>query len=338
MNAAEFSERGLIASFRELFAETSERTLLGIGDDAAVLRTGSPTLVITTDAFSEWVHFRVDHIAPDQLGEKMVTATVSDCAAMGCVPRWLTVALAAPSETPAHRIHSIYEGLKRGCERYDCDLVGGDTVRAMSDLCVSLTAVGEPCGESVLTRSGAAEGDDLYVTGRLGGPAAAILLLREAPERSTEEAFREAMFRFLHPEARIAEGRLLATRLGASSAIDISDGLSADVAHLAEESRVGFRVEREELPVLPSALAVAEALQVPGELFALHGGEEFELLFTLDPGREEEVYAAFDEAGLPVPTRIGAAAAAEDGILLVDRRGDGEPLIDSGFDHFAGEG
>ena len=334
---AGFTERGLIASFRERFGETGERTILGIGDDAAVIRTGKDRLVITTDSFAEWVHFRVDHIAPDQLGEKMVAATVSDCAAMGCAPRWITVSLAMAAETPAHRIQQIYDGLKRGCEKYGCDLVGGDTIRAMSDLCVTLTAVGEPWGERILTRSGAMEGDDLYVTGRLGGPMAALLLLQHAPERSTEAMFRGAMFRYLKPEARVAEGRLLAEKLGASAAIDLSDGLSIDIHHLAGESALGFHVQREAVPILPSAIAVAETLEVPADLLALHGGEEFELLFTLDPGREEEVYAVFDEAGLTPPTRIGMAVPQEEGLMLIDKKGEGEPLIEAGFEHFGGE-
>ncbi len=334
MSDEKLNERELITSFREQFSNTGKETLLGIGDDAAVVRPTKPSLVITTDAFTEWVHFRVDHIAPDQLGAKVFTATVSDCAAMGCAPKWVTVALATPDETPAHRIHQIYSGFRVAADRYQCDLVGGDTVRSMSDMTLSLTAIGEPFGERILTRSGVEEGDDLYVTGRLGGPAAALLLFEHAPDLTVQKRFHTSMFRFFEPEARVDIARILVTSLPVSALIDLSDGLSVDLHHLARESGVGFRVERELVPVLPSVNLVAAKMDVPPELIPLHGGEEFELLFTASPGREEQVIESITgKTGVEV-TRIGIAVSADEGVLLVDGEGNEEPFREAGYEHF----
>lgn len=334
MSGERLNERELIASFRELFGNPGSETLLGIGDDAAVVRPTKSSLVITTDAFTEWVHFRVDHISPDQLGSKVFTATVSDCAAMGCAPKWVTVALAMPEETPAHKVHQLYHGFREAADRYKCDLVGGDTVRSMSDMTLSLTAIGEPFGEKILTRAGVEEGDDLYVTGRLGGPAAALLLFEHAPDLTVQKRFHKSMFRFFEPEARIDVARILALSLPVSALIDLSDGLSVDLHHLARESSVGFRVERDRVPVLPSVDKVAAKLKVPPELLPLHGGEEFELLFTASPGREEQVIDEITgKTGVEV-TRIGVAVCADEGVLLIDSEGNEEPFREAGYEHF----
>lgn len=338
MNLGEIGERELIEEFRRMFEKRGERTLLGIGDDAAVLEFAGRPLVITTDTFTEWHHFRWDFISPDQTGEKALNATVSDCAAMGCAPLWVTVSIAAPAETQAERILEIYLGLKRGAERHRCEIVGGDTVASTSDLVLTLTAVGEPFGGRVLTRSGAEVGDDLFVTGRLGGPTAGLLLLRHEPSLSLEEEYRPSVMRFLAPEARVDGARVLARRFPVTSLIDVSDGLSVDLHHVARESGVGIHLEREALPVDASVFAIAERLGVSPEVFVLHGGEEFELLFTMPPGEEERVREELlEEAGLEV-TRIGTVVPAGEGVVLVGEDGEGEPLPERGYEHFRDEG
>jgi thiamine-monophosphate kinase len=333
MSLDEIGERAIIRRIREIVGEPSERTLLGIGDDAAVIDAGGRLLVLTTDAFTEWVHFRFDLISPDQVGEKALAATVSDCAAMGCAPRWVTVALSAPSELSIERVEEIYHGLARGAKKYGCDLVGGDTVSSMSDMTLALTAVGEPFGGRVLARSGAEVGDDVYVTGALGGPMAGLFLLQNAPELTLREEFHDSVRRYLAPEARVEAARILATRFPVTSLIDVSDGLSVDIHHLARASGVGFLLERALIPAEPSALRIAEAFDESIDLLVLHGGEEFELLFTVSPGEEDLVEAVRAETGLSV-TRIGTAVDREDGIVLLDECGEGEPLEEIGYEHF----
>jgi thiamine-monophosphate kinase len=321
MSLGDLGERGLIDRIRDLVGPPGPRTLIGIGDDAA-----------------EWVHFRFDFISPDQLGEKVVAATVSDCAAMGCAPLWVTVALAAPEEMTAERIEELYVGLRRGAGKYGCDLVGGDTIAAMSDLTLSLTAVGEPFGGRVLTRSGAEVGDDVFVTGRLGGATAGLLLLENAPELTIREEFRASVLRYLSPEARVAPARVLASRFPVSSLIDVSDGLSVDLHHLAREGRVGFRIERALVPAEASALRVAHQFEISSDAFVLHGGEEFELLFTAPPGEEEAIVETVREATGVLVTRIGSVVDEEEGVLLVDENGEEENLPERGFEHFRSQG
>lgn len=333
MSLEEIGERELIEELREIIGPPGEKTLLGIGDDAAVLEVGGTRLAVTTDSFSEWVHFRFDFISPDQVGEKALAATVSDCAAMGCAPRWVTVSIAAPPETQATQIRQIYHGLKRGSEKYECEIVGGDTIGTVSDLTLTLTALGEPMGGRILTRSGAETGDDLYVTGRLGGPMAGLLLLQKEPELSVEEEFRSSILRYLAPEARVDIARILAVRYPVTSLIDLSDGLSIDVHHLARESGVGFHLERAMIPVDESAFRIADRFDIPVGLFPLHGGEEFELLFTVSPGEEELAREIAGETGVEV-TRIGTVVPADEGVLLFDEEEEGEPLPEQGYEHF----
>jgi thiamine-monophosphate kinase len=334
MSLGEIGERNLIRRLRELLGEPSARTLVGIGDDAAVIDAAGRLLVMTTDAYTEWIHFRFDYISPDQVGEKILAATVSDCAAMGCAPRWVTIALAAPAETPFEQIEALYHGLKRGAAKYGCDIVGGDTVSTLSDLTISLTAVGEPLGARVLTRQGAEVGDDVYVTGRLGGAMAGLLLFENDPKSTLRPELRPSVLRYLAPEARLDAARVLAARFPITSLIDLSDGLSVDLYHLARESKVGFQLERDRIPAEPSALRIAEELNVSNDLIVLHGGEEFELLFTAPPGEEEALIEALrTEVDLEV-TRIGMVVEEEEGVQLVDERGEGEPLPEEGYEHF----
>ncbi len=290
--------------------------------------------MITTDAFTEWFHFRIDQISPDQIGAKALTATVSDCAAMGCQPLWVTVALAVPADTSAERVEGIALGMKEAAERYGCDIVGGDTIQAMSDLSLSLTAVGAPFGERVLLRSGARVGDELWVTGSLGGARAGQLLLEKAPRLTLEKEFRESVLRFLQPEARISVARILATAYPVTSMIDLSDGLSVDAHHLARESGVGIRIEKKKIPTLSSAQKVVGALGIDPVELALNSGEEFELLFTLPPGEGKDLPARIQkEAALPV-TRIGVVVPAEEGVALADKDGNRTPLVEAGYEHF----
>lgn len=338
MSLDDIGERDLIDEIRRMFETAGPRTLIGIGDDAAVIDVGGRLLCITTDTFTEWVHFRWDFISPFQMGAKALNATVSDCAAMGCAPRWITISLAAPGGTQIGRVRGLYEGMKDAAGRHGCDIVGGDTVSTLSDLCLSLTAVGEPFGARVLTRTGAEIGDDVFVTGTLGGPTAGLLLLRHEPELTLQDEFRFSVMRFLEPEARVAAARVLAGRFPVTSMIDISDGFSVDLHHLAKESGVGFHIDRGNFPVDPSVFAVADELRIPADLMVLHGGEEFELLFTLAPGEDERVVRELrDEAGLEV-TRVGTVVPEDEGVLLMDETGEGQPIVEHGYEHFHDSG
>ncbi len=277
---------------------------LGIGDDCAIFRPrgGSEDLLFTTDMLIENVHFRRSTHSAEDAGHKALARGLSDIAAMGGSPRFCLLSLAVPRWADRRWLDGFYRGFLRLARRSGAPLAGGDLARAARLFC-DVTVCGATPRDQALLRSGARPGDTIYVSGRLGGSALGL---------ATGKG--QAWKRHLRPEPRLALGRFLRERLSATAAMDLSDGLSLDLARMCIASRVSASIERP--PVFPGA-----TLQQ-----ALHGGEDYELLFTLPPGSRPP--ARFE--GIPL-TRIGA----------ITRRGrasrvllDGEPLAAAGFDHF----
>ena len=291
---------------------------VGIGDDAAVAPVSpGASLVASADAMVEDVHFRWSWSAPGDVGWKAVTVNVSDIAAMGAVPRWILVTLGAPPGTGEDILRGLYEGMEEACRQYECEIVGGDTVRTESVL-VAITALGEIEGDP-LRRSGAKVGDTIAVTGSLGRAACGLNLLMSGD--ATKGSPRDALVcidAHRRPVARVREGRALLTA-GAHAAIDLSDGLASDVRRLAEASGVG--VELSVVPTAPEAKRIAEARGWDAEAMTLGGGEDMELLVALPPGVEG--------AGNLVP--IGRVV--DEGLWLL-RDGERVRLPDVGWDHF----
>jgi thiamine-monophosphate kinase len=276
-------ERELIAAIRlraERLAAGGPRggiLTLGIGDDCAVMRPRrGEELVVTTDLSLENVHFRRDWHPPRSVGHRCLARGLSDLAAMGARPEAAFLSLALPSELTGSWLQGFLDGFMALAERHRVPLAGGDTAKSppgahkrgglvVADI-VLLGSV--PRGKSLL-RSGARPGDVIYVTGSLGGSAAELVDLERRPARRAATTGHP----HLYPEPRLAAGRKLMQRGLATAAIDLSDGLSTDLAHLCEESRVSAEIDAEALPV--DARATLEQ--------ALHGGEDYELLFTADP-------------------------------------------------------
>jgi thiamine-monophosphate kinase len=258
----------------------------GIGDDAAVLDMPvGEKVVASTDASVEGVHFRREWLSAGEIGARAATAALSDLAAMGAAPLGLLLALALPERWDPE-IAELARGVGASAERAGCPIVGGNVTRA-TELSLTITVLGR--AERPLRRSGARVGDNVYVTGRLGGPGAALRALN-----SGRVAVSEHMRRFASPQARIAESRWLADA-GASAAIDISDGLGADAAHLARASRVSIVLDASRIPCVDGV--------GPGE--ALASGEEYELVVTF-PGDAAPDDAAFERRFRIPLTRIGA--------------------------------
>jgi thiamine-monophosphate kinase len=293
---------------------------VGIGDDAAVtqLRNGS-SLVVSTDALVEGVHFRFDWSTPADVGNKAVAVNVSDLAAMGAEPRWLVLALCAPASTSIERLREIYEGIGQACEAYGTELVGGDTVAA-DQLVLAVTAIGEIEGDPI-RRSGAKAGDALAVTGALGRAAAGVnLLLSQDPKKVSPEDAIACMDAHRRPVARVAEGLAL-RKAGVHAAIDVSDGLASDVRRLAEASGVGVELDVERIPVADEARRIADARGWDVERMVLGGGEDLELLVALPPDQAETL-------GLVEIGRV-----VDEGVWLV-RKSVREPIDAEGWDHF----
>ncbi len=307
------SEKKLIEQIRRL-ARPSSSVVMGIGDDCAVLRLPpGHELLLTTDFTIEGVHFRRDWHLPELVGRRCLTRGLSDIAAMGGEPRAAFLSLAVPSDTPQNWVNRFLKGLLDLAEEFKVPLAGGDTAQSPSGIQADIVVVGSvPRGKAVL-RSGAKPGDQIYVTGELGGAAAAL-----APLAQSKRGFRH-----LPPQARVAVGQSLRRRGMASAMIDVSDGVSTDLEHLCQESHVGAEIEAEAIP-----RAQVEKKPVALEQ-ALHGGDDYELLFTsaaLIPARV---------AGVRV-TRIGQIKPSP-GMRLIGEDGKSRRLKAEGWEHFKGD-
>jgi thiamine-monophosphate kinase len=276
-------EKALIDQIRRMAQPVSRPihtgVLTGIGDDCAVLRLlpGQESLV-TTDFSLEGIHFRCDWHPPDSVGHRCLARGLSDIAAMGGKPVAAFLSLALPRDLPQAWVRQFVLGLVRLAKKFGVTLAGGDTAESPDGILADIIVVGTaPKGKSVL-RSGARAGDRIFVSGELGASAAAIAQLRS---RSRKKVSPRDFPRHFYPEPRIALGRALRAKGLASAMIDTSDGLSTDLAHLCEESGVGAEVDAE---LIPRARVGKPVREVSLDL-ALHGGEDYELLFTARPGK-----------------------------------------------------
>jgi thiamine-monophosphate kinase len=282
------------------------------------MRDGS-SLVATSDALVEGLHFRWDWSSPADVGYKAVCVNVSDLAAMGADPRWLLLALCVPPSTPTERLQGIYEGIAEACGEHGVELIGGDTTSA-EEVVLAVTALGEIEGDP-LRRSGAKAGDVLAVTGPLGRAAAGVnLLLSQDPKKVSPEDAITCMDAHRRPKARVAEGRAL-QRAGVHAAIDLSDGLASDARRLAESSGVGVEIDIERVPVATEVRRIGDARGWDVERMVLGGGEDFELLVALPADLKTGV------------DLIEIGRVVDDGLWLV-RDGERTELPSAGWDHF----
>jgi thiamine-monophosphate kinase len=322
------SEKKLIQQIRRM-AGGGESVRTGIGDDCAVLRVPpGHDLLVTTDFTIEKVHFRRDWHRPELVGQRCLTRGLSDIAAMGGKPQAAFLSLAVPSDLPQTWVDRFLKGLLELAEEFKLPLAGGDTAQSAGGIQADIVLVGSvPRGKAVL-RSGAKPGERIYVTGELGGSAAALARLRQSkPVRA--EYFRRFPGYFsghYRPQARVAVGQRLRQRGVASAMIDLSDGLSTDLEHICQESHVGAEIEAE---AIPRAQAGGGKKRVALE-FALHGGDDYELLFTSAAAVPAQV------AGVRV-TRIGRTTRST-GMRLVGADGRAQPLLAGGWEHFKGNG
>lgn len=318
----------LIAKY---FSRPTRRAVLGVGDDCALVApTPGQQLAISTDLLVEGRHF-LSTVAPDALGHKALAVNLSDLAACGAAPLAFTLALALPRVDEAF-LAGFSEGLYRLAAQHDIELVGGDTTAG--PLAVCITVFGETEPGMALRRDGARVGDELWVShppgGGLGDARLALEAFRGRVALAADhfEQVRRAMER---PEPRVALG--LALRGVAHSAIDLSDGLTGDLGHILERSRVGARLHLSALPRSPMLAAQAAGLQ---RLCLLEGGDDYELLFSAMPERHGQVMQAAREAGVAVSC-VGTIEA-EAGLRLVEPDGQVRNLAGRGFDHFRPDG
>ncbi|MDH4163353.1 MAG: thiamine-phosphate kinase [Nitrospirota bacterium] len=330
MRLDDIGEFGLIERIRRSFAAPSQRAPIGIGDDAAALCV-SPghTLLATTDMLVEGVHFDLATTDLYSLGWKSAAVNLSDIAAMGGTPRFCMTALAIPRRITVERIAAFYRGLHAIARKHGVVLVGGDTCSSKRDLVISIAMLGEARRKKIVTRSGARPGDLVYVTGTLGDSGAGLELVRSSKSGNLRQKtdVRKLIERHLRPVPRVAWGRMLAESGSVSAMIDVSDGLSSDLGHLCEESGVGAEITGDRIP-LSRSLRRATGLRQNILDYALSGGEDYELLFTVPPRREKTIPGFGIDA-----TNIGVVTKGRS-LRFIDDMGSVRLLQASGYDHF----
>lgn len=315
------TEEELLQAIRRVCSGAGPEVRVGVGDDAAVLAPTAGELVITTDALVEHVHFELGSASARDLGYKAIVVNVSDVAAMGASPRAAVCQLSLPRGVDAAWVMELFGGMREACDEYALWLVGGNLSRA-SEVEIVVTVTGEVAPGRAVLRSGARPGDRIVVTGDLGASAAG---LRLSGERSIADDEQRALIRrSSRPTARVAEAAAL-VRAGATSMIDVSDGLALDLSRLCRASGLGASIDLDAVPVASGA-TLAEALG---------GGEDYELLATLPSGEAMEQARRELKEGLGVPlTEIGTTVEG-DGVLAVGTDGVERPLEATGWDHFA---
>ncbi|WP_371380543.1 thiamine-phosphate kinase [Sporomusa aerivorans] len=323
-------EFGLIDLIKEGTIHDTGSVVVGIGDDSAVLLpTPRQLQLLTTDMLVESVHFDLATTTPWQLGYKAIAVNLSDIAAMGGIPRHAVISVALPQSTPAEFVVNLYKGMKEICREYGVNIVGGDTVSSPQGIVINVTVAGEVEPANLVRRSGAQPGDIVAVTGWLGNSAAGLELLNVNDWEEFDFAW-PLVTSHLTPQPQVKLGQLVAAA-GATSMDDISDGLASEAHEIAKASNVGIKVYAEQIPLAPELKEAAQVLRKPVLEYALYGGEDFQLVFTMESSNFAALLAAYPD--LPL-AKVGEVVDASQGVSLVDKTGYAEALEARGYNHF----
>lgn len=334
----DISEFDLIRRLRDVLPEaarTSAAVVLPIGDDAAAAAVSSGELiVVTTDTLNDGIHFRLDWTGWEDLGHKALAVNLSDLAAMGATPILATVSLALTGDEAIADLEVMYRGMGRCAATFKCVIAGGDITHTPGPLSISVTAIGETTNGRLLRRDTAVAGDQIWVTGAIGAAAAGLALeqLPESDQRRTA-ATAPVLIEALHrPTPRIGAGQALA-RVGVRCAMDLSDGLAGDLRKILDASGVDAEIELGAVPVPAAVRALFREAALP---LALHGGDDYELLFTAPVGLSAHVSKSLQGLGLTATAigRITERRGPESTIVAVGENGSRSPVDPRGYDHF----
>ena len=333
----QLGEFGLISHLTKDFELNQTSTIKGIGDDAAVLDLTDQKTVISTDLLIEGVHFDLSYMPLKHLGYKSVVVNLSDIYAMNAMATQITVSIAVSNRFPLEALEEFYAGVTLACKMYNVDLIGGDTTSSTKGMLISITAIGQVSDEKLVMRSGSKENDLLVVTGDLGGAYLGLQVLEREKEvfkvdpnnQPDLEPYSYIIERQLKPEARKDIVELLEKlEVHPTSMIDISDGLSSEILHLCSQGDVGCNLYEDKIPLDPTVIAASEEFKMDSTMIALSGGEDYELLFTIDQKEFPKI------KGNPNLTVLGHITHKNEGAHLISRNGSKIPLSAQGWNSF----
>ncbi len=330
-------EFNLIEQLTKNIKHYNNNTLRGIGDDTAAIANGQQITLLTKDLLMEGVHFNIMYTPLKHLGYKSIVVNLSDIYAMNGTPTHVIVGIAVSSRYTVEALQEIYEGMMLACEKYKVDLVGGDTTASVSGLSVSVTAMGTVDRNKITYRSGAQDNDLICVSGNLGGAYAGLLVLEREKEvfkanpdtQPNLGSYSYALERQLKPEARKDIVELLNQKnIVPTSMIDISDGLASEIFHICKASQKGAAIYEEKLPLEMQIGAIANEFNIDPTTFALNGGEDYELLFTI---RQQDYEALKEEESISI---VGHITSDPEQKSLISTSGSFVPLKAQGWDSF----
>lgn len=333
----ELGEFGLIDRLTDDFVLGQPTSIKGIGDDAAVIDQGDHYSVVSTDMLVEGIHFDLAYVPLKHLGYKSVVVNLSDIYAMNAVPQQITVSLALSSKYTVEALEELYSGIKLACEHYNVDLVGGDTTSSPRGMTISVTAIGSQVKGAIAYRSGAKVGDAICVTGDLGAAYLGLHILEREKQVYLDHPgmqpelteFSHLVERQLKPEAR-RDAVAFFEKEGVvpTAMIDISDGLASEIFHICRQSSVGAIIEEGKVPIHPQTEKTAIDFKIDPITCALNGGEDYELLFTIDDDDVEKVRY------MPDVFFVGQIVSPQNGVTLLTTGGNTHVLQAQGWNHF----
>lgn len=295
---SQLGEFGLIDRIKSKFPISNSSTLIGIGDDAAVIDSGTDDVLVSTDMLLEGIHFDLSYMPLQHLGYKAVAVNVSDIAAMNGTAEQIVLSLAISNRFSLEAVDALFEGIHAACKNYNVDLVGGDTSSSASGLVISITVLGRASREKIVKRSGAKANDILCVTGDLGAAYLGLQVLEREkqvflsnPDMQPDlEKYEYLVGRQLKPEARMdIIHELRDKNCVPTSMIDVSDGLASELFHLGKSSNLGVKIFEDKVPIDHTTFETAIEFKLDPITCALHGGEDYELLFTINPADYDKI-------------------------------------------------
>ena len=327
---SDLGEHALLGRLLARLPRPSAQVLIGPGDDAAVLApVRNEGLVVTTDAVVEGVHFSRAHFAPADIGYKALAVNLSDLAAMAATPHWALLSLVLPGDWLVADVEGLVDGLSALAVAHGVSVVGGNITRTTGPLVVDVTAGGSVESRKWLTRTGAMAGDEIWVSGTLGGAKAGLEMLSDPGSRTPDPA---CVAKQKTPEPRVRLGVAMGRGRAARAAMDLSDGLADAIRQIGAASGCGARIDASDLPIEPGATAWWQARGVDPMMAAIAGGEEYELLFAV-PKKGGRLRNVQRHVAKPAMTRIGVWL--KDPSEFVVERGGHDEALPQGYEHFA---